>query len=99
VVAVFVLRLYGVGEEQAVAAVLLVETAAMLANALVGSVAMWRHGVTVTELRRARAAAAPPGPEFAMFEPGPAGAEFAPLSPPAPQGGSRTPYPFRSLSR
>jgi glycosyltransferase 2 family protein len=49
--AVFALRLFGVGEEQALAMVLVVEAANLLSVAGVGAFALWRQGVALADLR------------------------------------------------
>jgi hypothetical protein len=53
--AVFALRLFGVGAEQALAMVLVVEAASLLSVAGVGAFALWRQGVALADLRTAGA--------------------------------------------
>jgi hypothetical protein len=53
--AVFALGLFGVGEEQALTMVLVVEAASLLSVAGVGAFALWRQGVALADLRTAGA--------------------------------------------
>ena len=52
--AIFALDLLGVGEEQALAMVLVVQFSSLLAVSSVGAFALWRSGVTLDELRFAK---------------------------------------------
>ena len=54
--AVFVLGLFGVKEEQALAIVLIVEAGNLLSVAGIGAVSLWWQGVELSELSRAREA-------------------------------------------
>jgi len=49
--AVFVLGWFGVGEEKALAMVLIVEAASLLSVAGIGALALWRQGVALADLR------------------------------------------------
>ena len=50
---IFALGLFGVGEETALAMVLIVEAANLLSVASVGALSLWRQGVALSELRAA----------------------------------------------
>lgn len=52
--AIFALGLFGIGEEPALAMVLVVEAANLLSVAGVGAFALWRQGVALADLRTAR---------------------------------------------
>lgn len=53
--AVFALGLFGVETEQAVAMTLVVQVASIATVAAIGAFALWRHGFTLADLRRAEA--------------------------------------------
>jgi hypothetical protein len=53
--AIFALGLFGVGDERALAMVLVVEAANLLSVATVGALALWRQGVALSNLRTAGA--------------------------------------------
>jgi glycosyltransferase 2 family protein len=54
--AVFALALLGIGEERALAMVLIVMAANLLSVAGIGAFALWRQGVALADLRTAGAA-------------------------------------------
>jgi hypothetical protein len=51
---IFVLDLLGVGEEQALAMVILVQTSVLVTISAIGFFALWRNGITIGELRAIR---------------------------------------------
>lgn len=56
--AVFALGLFGVEAEQAVAMTLVVQVASIATVAAIGAFALWRHGITLVDVRRAEVAGA-----------------------------------------
>lgn len=57
--AIFVLGLFGVSEEMALAMVLVVQAASILTIAIIGAFALWRQGVALSELRTSAVEHAP----------------------------------------
>ena len=53
--AIFALGLFDVGEEKALAMVLVVQAASLLTVASIGALALWRQGVVLADLREAGA--------------------------------------------
>ena len=54
IAAVFVLSLFGVAEEPAVAMALVVQAAGLLGVGVIGSFSLWRQGVAISDLRAAK---------------------------------------------
>ncbi len=50
---IFALGMFGVGEEQAVAIVLVAQASTILAVSVVGVIALWKNGITIADLRGA----------------------------------------------
>ena len=54
IASVFVLSLFGVAEEPAVAMALVVQAGALLGVGVIGSFSLWRQGVAISEVRAAK---------------------------------------------